>query len=81
MFGVFVELGYITVLFSKLARWIFPVLAAGTHIGIWVLLGASFHDLIILQLAVFPLEQLWYYVTSSLSSASRQRPSLSGIEE
>ncbi len=61
--SVSIELGYISVLVSKRARWLFPVLAAGMHIGIWLLIGAQFPDLIIVQLAVFPTEQVWSYAT------------------
>lgn len=70
IFTVVIEIGYVSVLWSRYARWVFPVLAISLHIGIWVLLGAQFFDLILLQLAVFPLGELWSYATKSRRSVS-----------
>lgn len=60
---VTVELTYMSVLWSRRARWVLPLCAGAIHIGIWVVLGPQFPDLIVLQLAVFPTEQVWSYVT------------------
>jgi len=64
---VVIELGYVSVLWSRRARWLFPLGAAGMHIGIWALLGAQFPDLIVLQMAVFPTERIWSYATKRWS--------------
>jgi hypothetical protein len=62
--SVTIELGYVSVLWSRRARWLLPLGALMMHIGIWLLLGPQFPDLIILQLAVFPTEQVWVQVQS-----------------
>lgn len=67
LFSVVIELSYITVLWSRRARWVVPLGATAMHIGIWVLLGPQFPDLIVLQLAVFPMEQLWIQIQSQIT--------------
>jgi hypothetical protein len=48
--GLIVELGYVTVLFSRTAQIIMPIAALGTHIGILVFQNILFLDLLMLQL-------------------------------
>lgn len=72
LFTVFTEVGYVTVLWSRRARYLFPVLAAAMHLGIWLVMGHAFPDLIVLQLAVFPVEVLWRADTSFSRFLSRR---------
>lgn len=48
--GLIVELGYVTVLFSRTAQIIMPIAALGVHIGILVFQNLLFLDLLLLQL-------------------------------
>src|SRR3989440_307593 len=48
--GLIVELGYVTVLFSRTAQIIMPIAALGVHIGIFVFQNILFPDLLMLQL-------------------------------
>lgn len=57
--AVAAEVGYISVLFSRRARMIFPVVTALMHVGILFLQNIPFFDLIPIQLAFFEVERLW----------------------
>src|SRR2546430_3064636 len=48
--GLIVELGYVTVLFSRTAQIILPIAALGVHIGIFVFQNLLFPYLLMLQL-------------------------------
>jgi len=48
--GLIVELGYVTVLFSRTAQIIMPIAALGVHVGIFVFQNLLFPDLLMLQL-------------------------------
>jgi hypothetical protein len=48
--GLIVELGYVTVLFSRTAQIILPIAALGVHVGILVFQHILFPDLLMLQL-------------------------------
>src|SRR5947207_13867144 len=48
--GLIVELGYVTVLFSRTAQIIIPIAALGVHVGILVFQHILFPDLLMLQL-------------------------------
>jgi len=48
--GLIVELGYLTVLFSRAAQIIMPIAALGVHLGILVFQNILFLDLLVLQL-------------------------------
>jgi len=48
--GLIVELGYVTVLFSRTAQIIMPIAALGVHVGILVFQHILFPDLLMLQL-------------------------------
>ncbi|HXP35942.1 MAG TPA: HTTM domain-containing protein [Chthoniobacterales bacterium] len=48
--GLIVELGYVTVLFSRTAQIIMPIAALGVHVGILVFQHILFPDLLLLQL-------------------------------
>ncbi len=48
--GLIVELGYVTVLFSRTARIVMPIAAIGVHVGILVFQHILFPDLLMLQL-------------------------------
>ncbi|MGC1248095.1 MAG: hypothetical protein WA865_17915, partial [Spirulinaceae cyanobacterium] len=54
----FGELFYATVLFSKLARRIFPPLMAMMHAGIFLLQNVAFFDLIVLQLIYYDFTEI-----------------------
>ena len=56
--GVAAELGYFTVLFSRTARIVMPVVAFGVHLGILVLQHILFLDLLILQLVFLNADRL-----------------------
>ncbi|MBV9186403.1 MAG: HTTM domain-containing protein [Acidobacteria bacterium] len=45
-----IEILYPAVLFSRVARRIFPIAAVAMHVGIWLLQNVLFYDLILLQL-------------------------------
>ena len=53
LFALFSETFFGLVLFSRVARWIFPVAAIMMHIGIFLLQRILFLDLILLQLVFF----------------------------
>jgi len=53
LFALFSEIFFGLVLFSRIARWIFPVAAIMMHIGIFLLQRILFLDLILLQLVFF----------------------------
>lgn len=76
--SVVIELSYISVIWSQRARWVLPLCAGAMHVGIWVVLGPQFPDLIVLQWAVFPTEQVWSYVTRRWSSWSSSPSPSSG---
>ncbi len=48
--GLIVELGYVTVLFSRTAQIIMPIAALGVHVGILVFQHILFLDMLMLQL-------------------------------
>lgn len=56
--GFFGELGYVTVLFSRVARRIFPIVMMMAHTGIFFLQGVAFFDLILLQLIFFDFTKI-----------------------
>jgi predicted DCC family thiol-disulfide oxidoreductase YuxK len=53
LFALFSETLFGLVLFSRVARWIFPVAAIMMHVGIFLLQRILFLDLILLQLVFF----------------------------
>ncbi|MGH2413284.1 MAG: DCC1-like thiol-disulfide oxidoreductase family protein, partial [Microcystaceae cyanobacterium] len=55
--GMYGEIAYGLVLFSKIARKILPIFMASVHIGIWFLQDIVFLDLIILQLIFYDFTQ------------------------
>ena len=52
--GLLIELFYPLVLFSRMARIVFPALALGLHIGIFFLQNILFLDLMLLQIVFWP---------------------------
>jgi predicted DCC family thiol-disulfide oxidoreductase YuxK len=56
--GLFGELGYVTVLFSRVARRIFPIAMMMVHTGIFFLQSVAFFDLILLQLIFFDFTKI-----------------------
>src|SRR5690606_21919239 len=59
VFAVATELVMGLVLVSRRARFIAPVMMAGVHVGIWLLQGVLFFDLIVIQ-ALFFLPERWF---------------------
>ncbi len=64
--GLFGELFYASVLFSKLARRIFPPLMAMMHTGIFLLQNIAFFDLIILQLIYYDFTKIRQAISRKL---------------
>jgi len=56
--GLIAELGYLTVLFSRTAQIIMPVIAFGVHLGILVFQHILFLDLLILQLIFLDVDRV-----------------------
>lgn len=56
--GIYGEIAFGLVLFSRIARWILPLFMMGVHIGIFFLQNIFFFDLIFLQLIFFDFTQI-----------------------
>lgn len=88
-FGLVVELGYVTVLFSRVAQFIMPIAAIAMHLGILVFQNLLFLDLLMLQLIFLDANRLrdfwWRRLQSENSAAAaelsndRQRSSPSRV--
>src|SRR4030095_6204650 len=68
LFALFSETFFGLVLFSRVARWIFPVAAIMMHIGIFLLQRILFFDLILLQLIFFDFTLIRKAIGSRLAS-------------
>ncbi|MEO1402154.1 MAG: YCF48-related protein [Cyanobacteria bacterium J06635_1] len=76
--GLYGELAYGLVLFSRWARWIMPALMASVHIGILFLQNIIFLDLILVQLIFYDYTEIrrwlnkrgWLRMRSRLSNLS-----------
>jgi hypothetical protein len=53
-----IEVGFIAVLFSRRARLLFPLGAAGLHIGVFLMQEILFLDLILIQIVFFDVRRL-----------------------
>ena len=75
--SVILEIGYISILWSRWSRLIFPVGMVLMHAVIWFLIGAQFFDFILMQFAVFHWGFAWQHATKFWSwySSSRMRRS------
>ncbi|MBE9129030.1 MULTISPECIES: hypothetical protein [unclassified Coleofasciculus] len=67
--GFFGELGYVSVLFSRVARRIFPILMMMMHIGIFLLQNVAFFDLILLQLIFFDFTKIRKAIAQRLNTS------------
>ena len=68
LFALFGETFFGLVLFSRIARWIFPVAAMMMHIGIFLLQRILFFDLILLQFVFFDFTSIRKAIGDRLAS-------------
>jgi hypothetical protein len=68
-----VELAFVSVLFSRTARLVLPIVMAATHVGIFFLQNILFLDLIVLQLAFFEPARLAALFTRRPPAATAER--------
>lgn len=64
--GTVGEIAFVTVLFSKLARRIMPIVMVGLHVGIGAFQNILFIDFILLQLIFYDFAELKHFVTRGL---------------
>lgn len=67
--GFLGELGYVSVLFSRVARRIFPIAMMMVHTGIFFLQSIAFFDLILLQLIFFDFTKIRKAVGKRLAAS------------
>ncbi|MDY7012498.1 MAG: hypothetical protein SVX43_02655, partial [Cyanobacteriota bacterium] len=68
--GLLGELGYIAVLFSRVARYIFPPLMGMVHLGILLLQNVAFFDLMLLQVIFYDFTKIRRAIASSRKKAA-----------
>lgn len=69
--GTIGEIAFVTVLFSKLARRIMPILMVGLHIGIGAFQNILFIDFILLQLMFYDFTEVKHFVGRGLGMNRR----------
>jgi hypothetical protein len=57
-----IEAGFPAVLFSRTARWVFPLGAAGLHLGVFLMQEILFLDLMLIQILFFDVRKPAAYV-------------------
>ncbi len=67
--GVAVELGYFTVLFSRTARVVMPIMAFGVHAGILFFQHILFFDFLVLQFIFLDARRLYEFVSRNPRAA------------
>jgi predicted DCC family thiol-disulfide oxidoreductase YuxK len=68
LFALFSEISFGLVLFSRVARWIFPVVAITMHIGILLFQRILFADLMLLQFVFFDFTMIRKAIGGRLAS-------------
>ncbi|MEP6602863.1 MAG: hypothetical protein ABJB69_02835 [Spartobacteria bacterium] len=69
VFGIVIELGYVTILFSRTARIVIPIMAFAMHIGVVIFQHILFFDLLILQFIFFNADRLGAFVSRAFHLA------------
>jgi hypothetical protein len=73
-----IEVGYPAVLFSRTARWMFPLAAAGLHAGVFLMQEILFLDLMLIQILFFdvrgPAARLELWARSRFPALGRAAP-------
>ncbi|MDY6786082.1 MAG: hypothetical protein SW833_26635 [Cyanobacteriota bacterium] len=70
LMGLLVELGYVAVLFSRIARYIFPPLMGMIHLGILLLQNVAFFDLMLLQVIFYDFTKIRQAITQKKRGAT-----------
>lgn len=77
--ALLIELLYGLVLFSARARIVFPLLAAGMHLGIWICQGILFFDLILVQAIFFDFSRFSQSSTRLIKAVSFDESKLQSV--